>query len=58
MRACDESLLTEGDLVSAVAAEVGHGGAVVVASNVVGGAAGDGGGGRDLVFFARHGCGL
>lgn len=58
VRACDESLLAEGDLVSAVAAEVGHGGAVLVAGDVVGGAAGDGGGGRDLVFFARHGCGM
>lgn len=57
MGARDDGVLAEGDAAAAVAAEVGHDGALLVAADVVGGAAGGGcagGGGGDLVLFAGH----
>jgi hypothetical protein len=53
VRACDQRILAQGDIGSAVATDVGHDGSRGV---VVARVAADGGttGGRNLIFLARH----
>ena len=55
MRARHERVLAERDAVAAVAAEVGHDGAVVVDGVARATTGATGGGAGDLVLLARHG---